>query len=222
MSSTLNGSPTLDAVTAALATVQDPEINRPLTELGMVKDVQIGADGSVRVDVYLTVSGCPMRETITNRVTQAVSAVAGVSSWSMDEVGPALAPSGEATLTCGDGALTISSESVELDLRAAGAQTSEAPAPSAPSGGGGTMTISDSGLTRTVDCAGQAVVISGSANKLTFTGTCASVTVNGARNEVSIADVAVIAVNGTFNEVTWSAGDPKTSNNGQGNTISQG
>ena len=48
MSDTLTGSPALDAVTAALATVQDPEINRPLTELGMVKDVQIGGDGSVR------------------------------------------------------------------------------------------------------------------------------------------------------------------------------
>ena len=79
MSSTLNGSPALDAINAALATVQDPEINRPLTELGMVKDVQIGADGAVRVEVYLTVSGCPMRETITNRVTQAVSAVPGVT-----------------------------------------------------------------------------------------------------------------------------------------------
>ena len=76
MTDTLTGSPALDAVTAALATVQDPEINRPLTELGMVKDVQIGADGAVRVDVYLTVSGCPMRETITNRVTQAVGDVA--------------------------------------------------------------------------------------------------------------------------------------------------
>ena len=83
MTDTLTGSPTLDAITAALATVQDPEINRPLTELGMVKDVQIGVGGdpgAVRVEVYLTVAGCPMRETITNRVTQAVSAVPGVTS----------------------------------------------------------------------------------------------------------------------------------------------
>src|SRR5215204_2389311 len=79
MSDTLTGAPALDAVNAALATVQDPEINRPLTELGMVKDIQIGDDGSVRVEVYLTVAGCPMRETITNRVTQAVSAVPGVT-----------------------------------------------------------------------------------------------------------------------------------------------
>ncbi|MGY1633828.1 Mrp/NBP35 family ATP-binding protein [Geodermatophilus sp. SYSU D01186] len=80
MSAPLTGAPALDAVTAALATVQDPEINRPLTELGMVKDVQIAEDGTVRVEVYLTVSGCPMRETITNRVTQAVSAVPGVTA----------------------------------------------------------------------------------------------------------------------------------------------
>ena len=70
--------PSTDRLTEALATVQDPEINRPLTELGMVKDVQIGADGSVRVEVYLTVAGCPMRETITSRVTEAVSKVPGV------------------------------------------------------------------------------------------------------------------------------------------------
>src|SRR3954466_2518068 len=79
MSDTLTGSPALDAVNAALATVQDPEINRPLTELGMVKDVQIDPDGSVRVEGYLTVSGCPMRDTITSRVTTAVSGVAGVT-----------------------------------------------------------------------------------------------------------------------------------------------
>ncbi|HYH25354.1 MAG TPA: iron-sulfur cluster assembly protein, partial [Blastococcus sp.] len=80
MSDQLTDAPALDAITAALATVQDPEINRPLTELGMVKDVQIGAGGAVRVEVYLTVAGCPMRETITNRVTQAVGNVPGVSA----------------------------------------------------------------------------------------------------------------------------------------------
>ncbi|MFP5370446.1 MAG: iron-sulfur cluster assembly protein [Actinomycetes bacterium] len=45
MTDTLTGSPALDAIRAALATVQDPEINRPLPELGMVKDVQIGVGG---------------------------------------------------------------------------------------------------------------------------------------------------------------------------------
>ena len=39
-----------ELVTAALATVNDPEIRRPITELGMVKSVDIAADGAVRVD----------------------------------------------------------------------------------------------------------------------------------------------------------------------------
>jgi ATP-binding protein involved in chromosome partitioning len=70
--------PTVEQVTQALAGVNDPEIHRPITELGMVKDVQVAADGTVRVDVWLTVSGCPLRDTITREVTAAVSALAGV------------------------------------------------------------------------------------------------------------------------------------------------
>lgn len=72
-------SPTVEAVRSALDAVKDPEINRPLTELGMVKDIQIDATGAVMVAVWLTVSGCPLRTEITDRVTVAVSAVPGVS-----------------------------------------------------------------------------------------------------------------------------------------------
>jgi ATP-binding protein involved in chromosome partitioning len=70
--------PSVDAVRAALDGVHDPEINRPITELGMVKDVTVAEDGSVGVAVWLTVAGCPMRDTITSRVSAAVSAVPGV------------------------------------------------------------------------------------------------------------------------------------------------
>jgi ATP-binding protein involved in chromosome partitioning len=70
--------PTVDAVKAALNGVHDPEINRPITELGMVKDVTVAADGTAKVAVWLTVAGCPMRDTITSRVTTAVSAVPGI------------------------------------------------------------------------------------------------------------------------------------------------
>ncbi|MEV5537393.1 Mrp/NBP35 family ATP-binding protein [Saccharopolyspora shandongensis] len=72
--------PTEDAVRKALSQVEDPEIRRPITDLGMVKSVSIGSDGDVAVEVYLTVQGCPMRDTITQRVTDAVSAVEGVAS----------------------------------------------------------------------------------------------------------------------------------------------
>ncbi|MER7081012.1 ATP-binding protein involved in chromosome partitioning [Saccharopolyspora kobensis] len=72
--------PTEDAVRKALSQVEDPEIRRPITDLGMVKSVSIGDGGAVLVEVYLTVKGCPMRETITQRVTDAVAAVDGVGS----------------------------------------------------------------------------------------------------------------------------------------------
>lgn len=67
-----------DRIDAALATVQDPEIRRPLTELEMIKAVAIADDGTVDVEIWLTVGGCPMREEIVSRVTEAVSKVPGV------------------------------------------------------------------------------------------------------------------------------------------------
>jgi ATP-binding protein involved in chromosome partitioning len=72
--------PTREQVDAALARVNDPEIKRPITELGMVDAVEILDDGTVRVRVLLTVAGCPMKDTINRDVTAAVSAVAGVTS----------------------------------------------------------------------------------------------------------------------------------------------
>jgi ATP-binding protein involved in chromosome partitioning len=76
----MTSTPLLDAVQAALATVNDPEIRRPITEIGMVKDVELGPDGTVGVTILLTVSGCPMKDTLTRDVTSAVEAVPGVSS----------------------------------------------------------------------------------------------------------------------------------------------
>jgi ATP-binding protein involved in chromosome partitioning len=68
------------AVAAALARVQDPEIRRPITELGMLERVDVSAGGAVSVRVLLTVAGCPMREKLTTDVTAAVRSVPGVSS----------------------------------------------------------------------------------------------------------------------------------------------
>ncbi|HEY0451921.1 Mrp/NBP35 family ATP-binding protein [Actinophytocola sp.] len=70
--------PDVDAVRTALADVQDPEIHKPITDLGMVKNVTIGENGTVHVEIFLTVSGCPLRDKITKDVTAAVSAVDGV------------------------------------------------------------------------------------------------------------------------------------------------
>ena len=78
-SSGAGGLPTTDQVTGALASVNDPEIHRPITELGMVKHVEVSSDGTVLVQVWLTVAGCPLRDTITRDVTAAVSKVPGVT-----------------------------------------------------------------------------------------------------------------------------------------------
>jgi ATP-binding protein involved in chromosome partitioning len=72
------------AIDQALRTVNDPEIGRPITELGMVERVTVSPERHVEVRVLLTVSGCPMREKLTTDVTAAVAAVPGVGTVSVD------------------------------------------------------------------------------------------------------------------------------------------
>jgi ATP-binding protein involved in chromosome partitioning len=71
--------PSVDDVRSALKSVQDPEIRKPITDLGMVKDVVVGADGVVTVGIYLTVAGCPLKATLTADTQAAVSKLPGVS-----------------------------------------------------------------------------------------------------------------------------------------------
>ena len=66
-----------DAVQSALATVVDPEIRRPITEIGMLKGFEIHGD-RVDVDVFITIAACPMKDAITSSVQQAVGKVEGV------------------------------------------------------------------------------------------------------------------------------------------------
>lgn len=71
--------PSVEALNAALATVIDPELRRPITELGMLDSVEANPDGTVRVAVLLTIAGCPLRETITADATAALARVPGVT-----------------------------------------------------------------------------------------------------------------------------------------------
>ncbi len=73
-------SPAIDRIQAALARVNDPEIKRPITELGMVESIDADDTGLVTVRVLLTVSGCPLKDTITNDVTTEVTKVEGVTA----------------------------------------------------------------------------------------------------------------------------------------------
>ncbi len=72
--------PTQEAVLEALARVDDPEIRRPITDLGMVSSVEISEDGAVVVGVLLTVAGCPLKDTITSDTQREVGKVEGVTS----------------------------------------------------------------------------------------------------------------------------------------------
>ncbi len=76
-------SPAVEQVRAALAKVNDPEIHKPITELGMVDAILVSDAGQVDVRVLLTIVGCPMRDRLTNDVTAAVRALPGVSGVSV-------------------------------------------------------------------------------------------------------------------------------------------
>ncbi len=68
-----------ERVHRALSSVQDPELRRPLADLGMLSDVTVTDDGRVSVTVKLTVEGCPMKSRIADDVEAAARTVDGVS-----------------------------------------------------------------------------------------------------------------------------------------------
>ncbi|MGW7685257.1 Mrp/NBP35 family ATP-binding protein [Kribbella sp. NPDC054772] len=76
--------PTADQVTTALGGVMDPEIRKPITDLGMVESVVVREDGVVAVRILLTVAGCPMKDTLRRDITAAVSKLDGVAGVEID------------------------------------------------------------------------------------------------------------------------------------------
>jgi ATP-binding protein involved in chromosome partitioning len=62
---------TQEQVRQALRGVLDPEIGRPIEDLGMLQAIDI-ENGLVRVHVLLTIAGCPLQERITADVTNAL------------------------------------------------------------------------------------------------------------------------------------------------------
>ncbi len=68
-----------DDVLAALERVIDPELRRPVTELDMVRGVEVDG-GAVTVTIALTVVGCPLRSSFEDQVGEHVGSLAGVSS----------------------------------------------------------------------------------------------------------------------------------------------
>jgi ATP-binding protein involved in chromosome partitioning len=82
--STTPDHPLLPQISRALGSVKDPEIRRPITELGMVNAIDVAVDGAVRVEILLTVSGCPLKDTLRRDVTAAAMTVDGVTQVQVD------------------------------------------------------------------------------------------------------------------------------------------
>ncbi len=69
----------IDSLNDALSKVQDPELHRSITELGMVEELT-EVKGDVSIKVLLTISGCPMQDRLRGDITTALKNVEGVKS----------------------------------------------------------------------------------------------------------------------------------------------
>ena len=69
----------IDSLNEALSTVQDPELHRSITELGMVEELT-EANGDVSIKILLTISGCPMQDRLRGDITTALKNVEGVKT----------------------------------------------------------------------------------------------------------------------------------------------
>jgi ATP-binding protein involved in chromosome partitioning len=74
---------TEEQVRRALRSVNDPEIGRPIEDLGMLQGIQV-EDGLVRVKVLITIEGCPLKDRITDDVTRALAPVEGIERVQVD------------------------------------------------------------------------------------------------------------------------------------------
>jgi ATP-binding protein involved in chromosome partitioning len=73
----------IDRLNAALATVIDPEIRRPIADLGMIDSVEFEG-GRARIGIKLTIVGCPAADRIERDVREAALSVPGVEDVRVD------------------------------------------------------------------------------------------------------------------------------------------
>lgn len=66
-----------DKLEIALSKVSDPELHRPITELGMVESIEIVGD-IAKLTILLTISGCPMRDRLHRDISEASLTVSGI------------------------------------------------------------------------------------------------------------------------------------------------
>ncbi|OBB90626.1 DUF3060 domain-containing protein [Mycobacterium sp. 852002-30065_SCH5024008] len=100
--------------------------------------------------------------------------------------------------------------------RTPGPSTSPPPAP------GDKISVSGVGENRTITCNDNIVIVRGVSNTVVITGHCASLTVSGMQNQVTVDAVDSIDATGLNNKVTYHSGTPKVSNAGSSNVVEQG
>jgi len=69
----------IEEITKALGQVSDPELHRPLTELGMVESVAFEGDTAF-ITILLTISGCPMRDRLQSDISNSLSKIPQVKN----------------------------------------------------------------------------------------------------------------------------------------------
>ena len=70
---------TVEAITKALEKVKDPELHKPLPELGMVESVKF-SEGTASIGILLTIVGCPMKDRLKSDISKALSDLSEIKS----------------------------------------------------------------------------------------------------------------------------------------------
>ena len=67
----------VDQISEALSKVNDPELHKPITELGMVETIKVN-DGIAKLKILLTIVGCPMKDRLQSDITNSLSDLAEI------------------------------------------------------------------------------------------------------------------------------------------------
>jgi len=67
-----------DTLMTALATIIDPELHIPITDLGLVYGAELKKDGTADITITLTTIGCPLYDVIHDDIVAAVEKVKSV------------------------------------------------------------------------------------------------------------------------------------------------
>jgi ATP-binding protein involved in chromosome partitioning len=68
----------IDLIHAALARVNDPELHRPLPDLGMVESVEVNGS-TAHIKIKLTIEGCPMKDRLEADIQRELLGVSNIS-----------------------------------------------------------------------------------------------------------------------------------------------